>query len=247
MPLRRLQPLYETLHGWAMYGMNVGGATRSFEASGEASFVRTLAGGEAKLVCFDVGANVGGYARLVCDSFGDRCDVWCFEPSPSTFAELAASMAKLPNVRCFELALSAGEGRLPFYVDARGSQFSSLTDRPGTTMRVIQTARLDDIAEKHAITRINLLKIDVEGHELAVLAGAPRLLAAGAIDRIQFEYGENNMALGTRMRDFYELLGERYELYRLVRDGMWPLGRYRTALEIAASATNYVAVARGLR
>ena len=52
------------------------------------------------------------------------------------------------------------------------------------------------------------------------------------------------IASGARLRDFYELLGERYELHRIVRDGLWPLGAYRASLEIAASATNYVALRR---
>ena len=245
MARRRLQPLYESLHAWAMYGMNVGGATRSFEASGEAGFVESLSVRGDRFTCIDVGANIGDYAKLVLGHLGERCDLWCFEPAPATYQDLVANMGT--KARCFELALSDTETRTMLYVDARGSVFSSLTAQPGTTPHAVQTMRLDDFAAQHRIEHIDLLKIDVEGHELAVLRGAKRLIEESAIDRIQFEYGENNSAVGARLQHFYELLGERYEIHRIVRDGLWPLGAYRASLEISASATNYVAIARALR
>jgi len=220
------------------------GAPGSFEASGEARFIRDLAASTTDFACVDVGANLGGYARLVHDCFGARSKIWCFEPAPETYRQLVENTAGLANVRCYDVALSDANAESVLYLDHRGTQFSSLTPMAGTKPQAVRTARLDDVAEREGIHRIDLLKIDVEGHEMAVLRGASRLLASGAIARVQFEYGENNALLGTRIRDFYDLFGDRFSMFRIVRDGLWPLGDYRQSLEISTSATNYVAIAR---
>ena len=77
-----MQPLFSALHRLSLLGMNVGGGS-DVDGSGERSVLqlirRTTAG--KRLVVFDVGANVGDYARMVSDELGDDLDIHCFEPS----------------------------------------------------------------------------------------------------------------------------------------------------------------------
>jgi hypothetical protein len=78
---------------------------------------------------------------------------------------------------------------------------------------------------------IDFLKIDTEGHELAVLKGAKNLIAQQKIQLIQFEFNEMNVVSRTYMRDFVELLSN-YQLHRVVPDGYFPLNNCVQDIEI---------------
>ncbi len=84
---------------------------------------------------------------------------------------------------------------------------------------------IDGFLTQNSLNHVNLLKIDTEGHELAVLKGAVCALRDGHIDVIHFEFNEMNVASRVFFRDFVELL-EDYDLYRLVRDGLIPIREY---------------------
>ncbi len=65
--------------------------------------------------------------------------------------------------------------------------------------------------------------MDAEGFELKILKGASGMLAAERIDGIQWEFAYNNVYSRVFFRDFYDLLSPRYHLFRLVKDGLYPL------------------------
>ena len=88
-----------------------------------------------------------------------------------------------------------------------------------------------------------MLKVDVEGHELAVLRGAQGTLARDCIALVQFEVGPTTLAAGNSFWQFWELLSPRYRLYRILPDGLAPIDRYREQDEVFLT-TNYLAVLR---
>lgn len=247
---RRLQPAFERLHGWSLAGMGIGSAVRAVGESGEARFVahatRWAAGRRANPCCLDVGANLGEYARLLAAGLGPEARIDCFEPSAATFARLTAALASLPTCRPHQLALGAVDGEAVLHTVPGHSQLASLHGELGASVdEQVPVARLDTWAAAEGIDHIELLKIDVEGAELDVLRGAGDLLAGGAVDLVQFEFGRRNQLAGTRMEDLFDLLAG-YRLHRLVLDGLHPLGDYHEGLELPYSATNYVAVRDGL-
>jgi FkbM family methyltransferase len=122
----------------------------------------------------DVGANIGSYTILASGAAGARSIA--VEPVPATFAHLRMNVALnelAGRVRCWQGGLADKAGSLTFtsgldtvnHVLAAGEQAAGV-EVPVTT--------LDELLGGEVPT---LIKIDVEGYERPVLAGAQRALA----------------------------------------------------------------------
>ena len=102
----------------------------------------------------------------------------------------------------------------------------------GTGTEVVPLTTLDVYADINEIDRFDLIKVDVEGHEMAVLEGATNLLRRQAVELVQFEYNWRWIAARRYLRDAFELLGDQgYELARVTAAGFLPLGAWEPALE----------------
>jgi hypothetical protein len=69
------------------------------------------------------------------------------------------------------------------------------------------------------------LKIDTEGHEYFVLKGALNSIRQGKVDCIQFEFNAIHVQSQTVLRNIVNLLPN-FAFYRMLRDGLMPLGNY---------------------
>jgi FkbM family methyltransferase len=132
---------------------------------------------------FDVGANVGQSARRFLTAY-PAARIYSFEPLPSIFAELVRNVASDPHVTCLNIGLSDREGAAIMIEDADCS--SIRTAGPG---QEVQVRTLDSVCVEHGVDRIDFLKIDTEGHDLAVLRGAAQLFDERAIAAVQVEAG----------------------------------------------------------
>lgn len=168
---------------------------------------------------FDVGANVGQSALEYVRQF-PAADILCFEPIAATFTTLSKRIAGT-NARAYQLALSDRDGGAQMRVNAN-SELSSLDEGGNET---VQLRTLDSFCAAEGVDHISLLKIDTEGHDLAVLRGAKGMLSRATIDIVQVEAGMNpgnNVhvpfdALRTELeRHGYRLFG----IYSQVRE--WP-------------------------
>ena len=86
-----LQSLHAAVLKFTLYAMGIGYSEHS-DRNGERRWLnelhRRLTGLSRRAVIFDVGANVGDYAREVSEVFGAQVELHCFEPSKATFEEL---------------------------------------------------------------------------------------------------------------------------------------------------------------
>jgi FkbM family methyltransferase len=143
-------------------------------------------------VCLDIGANVGNHALCFAEHF---VEVLAFEPNPRTFALLQINASLRDNVRCFAFGLSHTDARAMLHVPADNLGMASLqAGAPGATV-ACELRRLDGMADLRG-RRVALMKLDVEGHELAVLQGAREVLMR---DRplVVFEQLASEIAQGT--------------------------------------------------
>jgi FkbM family methyltransferase len=161
----------------------------------------------AGMVFVDVGANVGFYSLLAA-SVG--CRVYAFEPSPYASARLKETIRQnqIENITVIESALSEEAGLKNLYVGKTGRNHTpTMVKNEGGTPITVSVQQLDTYARKHGISRIHLMKVDVEGFELNVLRGAHELLEQGRISAILCELNDPWLKMnGSSSRQLYEML-----------------------------------------
>lgn len=175
-------------------------------------FRRAIAPGDT---IFDVGANVG-YTMLLFSAFaGPAGKVIALEPGRRAFAQLARNAEQAPNATALQLAASDHDGEALFH-ETELSDLSSLEPIAGALAFAVPTVRLDRLAETHGAP--DFVKIDVEGHEGAVLRGMAALFGSQRPPIVLFE------ALDKARRDVQvaavrEMAGGDARLLRLGADG----------------------------
>jgi len=129
-------------------------------------------------VVFDIGANVG---MFTVQQARRGAKVYAFEPNPDVYKRLVQTVVAngvTDTVQTFQYALGSTPGigafRVPLGMTTLGSVISTVSSDDNIVVRVDITS-LDYILPPD-ITRIDLLKIDVEGAEVEVLQGAIRTL-----------------------------------------------------------------------
>ena len=145
----------------------------------------SLVGTDPNPVVFDIGANIGQTAFKLIDRF-PSAEIYCFEPVPSTFKRLSLNLSKYPQIRCVNFALGEAEGQAEMTVDRDRMNTLVSGTSSGATAQVA-VATVDGFCTTNGIAKIDLLKIDTEGFETAVLRGAERMLASGSIDLVLAE------------------------------------------------------------
>jgi len=217
---------------------------KTAEESGEALFTRSilprLLNNIDVPVFFNVGLNEGDFTHGILECFSNA-RIFGFEPNPEVAARTRNRYKGDSRVSVFEFAVSdtAGTVNLFDYGDAAGTGHASLYlevltlqhKAKSTKSFKVQCVTIDQFSEQHDLRGIDFIKIDTEGHELAVLRGASNLIARNAIGCIQFEFNEMNVVSRSFLKDIYNILKD-YKFFRLRRDGLISLGDYNTRNEI---------------
>ena len=188
-------------------------------------------------VVFDVGANIGDWTAMAL-AINGTARYHCFEPSEAAYRRLA-SRGLPPNVRLNPFGLGAANESRSMFDFAEAGRVNSLYSRIGTDSAPLREERvairvLDDYCRDEGVAAIDFVKIDVEGHELAVLQGASGMLGAGRVGVVQFEYGGTYIDSRVLLKDVWDLVrsvNREYVFYKLYPDGPRVLPEYRQAVE----------------
>ena len=228
-----------------LQGKGIGGHTLGLEASAASKFLTSGS------VVFDVGANKGLYTKALLRVCSPRiAQVHLFEPT-RTNCEILAQIHD-PRVIVNRFGLGDREEQRILFSNFSGSGLGSLYERHlnhrGIEMRASETvsiSTLDGYAERNSIDRIDLLKLDVEGHEVSVLRGAQKSLES-RISTIQFEFRGCNIDSRTYFRDFWELLSDFGFQFSVLSPLFGPLSieAYSETLE-CFTTTNFFATRNG--
>jgi FkbM family methyltransferase len=146
----------------------------NLESAVQEAMVRHLGRGG---VFYDIGANIGFFSLLA----GHMCGlheghVYAFEAAPDNAEAIRyhAALNVVPNVTVIEAAVaaSAGRGRLQVVDDQSWSKLEDFGEHPLTEKVIeVELVAIDDLVREQRIKPPDLVKIDVEGAELAVLEG----------------------------------------------------------------------------
>ena len=193
---------------------------------------------------FDVGANNGQYLGQSLIILPGKTSFYCFEPSSIAFEKLQKVAAGHSNVSLLKFGVGESPGKMTLRFPVSGSVLASLhvfNDLENSKSEEIEIVTIDTFCAQNNIERIHFLKMDIEGHEVAALKGAKQMIADGKINMIQFEFGQPNIASRTYLKDFYTALVGQYDIFRIVRGGLAPLGKYSEENEVFLT-TNYLAI-----
>lgn len=186
-------------------------------------------------VIFDVGAYIGTTAIEYAKIF-HKGIVYAFEPTSNTFEQLKNNSLAINNIKPYNMAVSDFDGETKFFINKFAPTNSLLPPdrladehwgkdllRPDKVAKV-KSARLNTFCSAERISRIDLLKLDVQGAELSVLKGASHLIDEGRIGLIYaevifvptYEHQSIYYELGQYLADKGYYL---HSLYNLAYDG----------------------------
>jgi len=162
----------------------------------------------------DVGSNVGNFSAISAGVVGGKGRVWAIEPNPGLYERLSAMAAEVPNgpIKVRHAAVWSSSGSMEFHV-ATETGWSSLRDNPTFEKDrsvVIDTFTLDWFASKENLSRVALLKLDIEGAETDALLGAKECMGKGLFDHVLLEaepcrltaFGRSGQEIATLMEQY---------------------------------------------
>lgn len=193
------------------------------------NFLKTLV--KPGMIVFDVGANVGVHSILTGSRVTDSGKVFAFEPNPGIRRRLQNNLQLNDlehRVSVIPLGLSDRTGKARFWVPLEGSPNMGISSlHPSADLPVeieILLSTLDDFFERQGLERLDVLKIDTEGNDMAVLRGARNVLERFSPTIIvEIHYGDGSDRAERAIEEGKRFLIEAgYDFYRFSR-----LGRLR--------------------
>jgi FkbM family methyltransferase len=129
-------------------------------------------------VVIDAGANVGYYSLLIASWLRREGSVHSFEPFPDTASRFTRNLSLNPQlrgvIRLHRMALSDFTGTTGMNVPDGLNQGCNFLGEGGE--RKVPVITLDEFCDREGVERLDLIKADVEGSEMALLRGAEQTL-----------------------------------------------------------------------
>jgi FkbM family methyltransferase len=125
-------------------------------------------------VVLDIGANIGNHAVAI----SPYCtQLYCFEIQPqlATLLQDNLRLNQIKQAQVFAFGLSDQDRTLPVYIDNAGNLGRSTVEQGiqliKHTEKRAKVRRGDDVLAEHLVSKVDLIKIDIEGHEIMALLG----------------------------------------------------------------------------
>jgi FkbM family methyltransferase len=178
----------------------------------EVRFVRRLL--RPGMAAVDVGASFGIFSMAMARAVGAQGKVWAFEPTPGTAEFLQATLAlnEAHQVNLTRAAVSDQPGSVQF-ITGPNSELNAIahSGEAGDAVLTVPSLTLDQAAADHSWRDVDFVKLDVEGHELQVIAGG-RSFFTTASPLVMFEIRASE---GVDLRPLAAFQAMGYEVYRL--------------------------------
>jgi len=183
-------------------------------------------------VVLDVGAHIGYYTLLAAVRVGDSGHIHAFEPVSKIFERLSRNISinKITNVTLNRIAVSDKCGKISIFVADNTNTGKSSLFRMLNFSGVIEdvdSITIDKYLEQKAVEKVHLVKIDVEGNELAVLKGMTHMLSVQNPPCLLVEVNDKNlrMANTSSYEMFAYLKNYGFLPYKISESGVEPVSK----------------------
>jgi FkbM family methyltransferase len=210
--------------------------------------VRKFLNQNARLA-IDIGGNKGEYTAEI-RRHNPNAEIHIFEPSLTNIKKLSNRFSNDNKIVVLPFAVSDKIGSATLYADKPGSGYGSLSKRrlehfnmSFSFKEIIKTIRFEDYWRKNLNKRVlDIVKMDIEGHELSALKGFGKAIFSTHL--IQFEFGGCNIDTRTYFQDFWYFFKEHnFDIFRITPLGLQQIKKYQESDE-CFSTTNFIAVNR---
>jgi FkbM family methyltransferase len=152
-------------------------AMRTYEPAKHALILRHLRPG---MTFIDVGANKGDFTLLAARLTGPSGRVISIEPEPENHSVLQRSIElnDYANITVLQVAMSDRDGTADLQIGSTSGSHTLSPEFNGLRTVSVPTRTLDAVVADHRLASVDMIKIDVQGLELAVLRGAEQTLKA---------------------------------------------------------------------
>ena len=213
----------------------------------EIKVIKRLLNQDDDCLIIDSGANKGEYTEELLKYYPNSNFV-LFEPSEINYKYLVNKFEDIESIVIENAGLSNKNDKVPLYFDNPGSRIASLSKRKLDHFDIdfsksedVKILKLEDYWKENLENKIiDLLKLDIEGHELFALEGSKKILKN--IRNIQFEFGGANIYSKTYFQDFWYFFSNfNFKIYRLSTIKIIEIQKYDESLEYF-STTNYIGI-----
>ncbi|MEM9950748.1 MAG: FkbM family methyltransferase [Chloroflexota bacterium] len=171
----------------------------------------------------DIGANIGVHTLYLSQLVGHEGKVISLEPFPPVLEKLNANLSRnnIENVTVESVAASDTPSERPMVnVYSNNEGTASLWHEEANGIRhVVSVTTIDEIVEKHQLTSLKLIKMDIQGSEALALKGAQNTLR-NFRPVIIFEYDESWQVANVSLDSVINSLGEiGYQLWGINQNG----------------------------
>jgi FkbM family methyltransferase len=155
--------------------------------------IKRFAPAENMSIIFDVGANIGQSVDRFRPYFPNAL-IHCFEPSKSAYETLRSRYEGDKLLFSHNIAIGSEDGEKLIYISTDSSELNTFipnSDSRFDKKENVKIKTIDSIITEFSINLIDILKIDVQGWEPAVLQGAANSIIDGKIKFVFIECGFN--------------------------------------------------------
>lgn len=203
---------------------------------------------EEEFIIFDVWANIWQTIDETLESNFGKYKIYSFEPQEFNFKILKQKYSHYKHINLCKIWFSNMCWEFEFYKNIEWDTWWTLVSNSwhNKIKEIIQIKTIDDFCVENNIKKINYLKMDIEWSEFNALIWAKNMINEWKIDAIEFEFLWQNITARVFMKDFWDLLSEKYDFYRILPHHIYKINSYSHLLEIYC-LSNFVCIKKWLK
>jgi FkbM family methyltransferase len=182
------------------------------------------------MIALDIGAHLGYFTLLLADIVGNKGKVYSFEPQPLNCDAIrkSAKANGFNNITVIPKAVSNKSEMLDLYFINEGDGIASIykgAESRGQQHLTVESIALDTFFEKEGWLPIDIIKMDIEGAEIAALEGARELFRRNPQVKLIIEfYPELQKNAGGSPEDFFGILtGLGFNRFSIVKNNLYQI------------------------